>query len=424
MQTVTANQPIDPGFESPDLGVGATAYQYNATGSAWTFSGFAGVAGNASAFTMGNPIAQQGSQVAFIQMTGSASQVVTLPAGVYSISLDAAQRAIGPSNQAVEVLVDGTVVSTITPSSINYALYTTTTFTVTTGTHTIEILGLDPHGGDNTALIDLVSIVAAQANQPVDPGFESPNVGAGAAAYQYDATGSAWTFNGFAGLAGNASAFTIGNPVAPQGGQVAFIQMTGSASQVVMLTGGVYSISLDAAQRAIGSSNQTIEVLVDGLAVSTITPSSINYALYTTTNFTVTAGTHTIEILGLDPHGGDNTALIDQVSIAAVQANQPLDPGFEAPSLGFGGAAYQYDPSGSPWTFSGFAGVAGNGSAFTAGGANAPQGGQVAFIQMTGSLSQSVVLSGGTYSISLDAAQRATSLRRVSRSRCWSTTHS
>ncbi len=58
---------------------------------------------------------------------------------------------------------------------------------------------------------------------------------------------------------------------------------------------------------------QTIEVLVDGAPVSTITPSGTSYAEYDTATFTVSPGAHTIELLGLDPHGGDNTAFIDQV---------------------------------------------------------------------------------------------------------------
>ncbi len=205
-------------------------------------------------------------------------------------------------------------VSTITPTSTNYVSYTTTTFTAMAGAHTIEILGLDPHGGDNTALIDQVSVVVARPNQPLDPGFEAPSLGSGAAAYQYDPTGSPWAFSGFAGVAGNSSAFTTGNPNAQQGSQVAFIQITGSLSQSVVLAGGTYSISLEAAQRAnVSQAGQTIEVLVDGAPVSTITPTSANYAEYDTATFTVGSGAHTIELLGLDPHGGDNTAFVDQV---------------------------------------------------------------------------------------------------------------
>ncbi len=401
--SVQANQPLDPGFETPSLGSGPSAYQYDPTGSPWTFSGFAGVAGNASGFSAENPNAPQGNQVAFLQMTGSVSQSFVMAPGIYDVNLLAAQRGIGPSNQTIQVFVDGQLVSSVNPTGTSYASYASGSFVIgTEGSHTLTFQGLDPFGGDNTAFIDQVSVQNVTGNQPLDAGFETPF--AGPSAYQYNATGSAWTFSGFAGVAGNASGFTAENPDAPQGAQVAFLQMTGSASQSVTLTGGTYAISLDAAQRAIGPSNQTIEVLVDNTPVSTIMPTSTNYSLYTTTTFTVTAGAHTIEILGLDPHGGDNTAFIDQVSIVAAQDNQPLDPGFEAPSLGAGAAAYQYDPSGSPWSFSGDAGVAGNYSGFTAGSPNAPQGGQVAFLQFTGSLSQSVVLAGGTYSISLNVA--------------------
>ena len=291
MQTVTANQPIDPGFESPDIG---SARRPTST-TQWVLPGrsadLQASLGTRAPSRSGNPNAPQGSQVAFIQITGSASQVVTLAAGVYSISLDAAQRAIGPSNQTIEVLVDDVPVSNITPTGTSYALYTTTTFTASAGSHTIEILGLDPHGGDNTALVDLVSIVAAQPNQPLDPGFEAPSLGTGSTAYEYDPSGSPWTFSGFAGVAGNGSAFTAGGPNAPQGGQVAFIQMTGSLSQSVTLAGGTYSLSLDAAQRGnIPQAGQTIEVLVDGKLVSSITPTSANYAEYDTATFSVSSG--------------------------------------------------------------------------------------------------------------------------------------
>ncbi len=403
---VQANQPLDSGFEAPPLGSGASAYEYNPTNSPWTFSGDAGVAGNASSFTLENPTAPQGEQVAFLQFNGSVSQSFTMAPGVYDVNLLAAQRAIGSSQQTIQVFVDGQLVSSITPSGTSYASYTSGAFAIGIGgSHTLSFFGLDPLGGDNTAFIDQVSVQNVTTNQPADAGFESPF--AGPTAYQYDPTGSAWIYSGYAGVAANASGVTSGNPNAPQGSQVAFIQMGGSASQVVTLAAGTYSISLDAAQRTLGSSKQTIEVLVDGTPVSSITPTSFNYELYATTTFSATAGAHTIEILGLDPQGGDNTALIDLVSIVAAPSNQPLDPGFEAPSLGAGVSAYQYDPGSSPWAFSGFAGVTGNGSAFTAGGPSAPQCGQAAFIQMTGSLSQSVTLASGTYSLSLEAAQRA-----------------
>ena len=75
------------------MGTGPLAYQYRPTGSAWSFSGSAGLAGNGSDFTSGNPNAPQGSQVAFLQETGSISQAVNFAAaGSYLISFSAAQR--------------------------------------------------------------------------------------------------------------------------------------------------------------------------------------------------------------------------------------------------------------------------------------------------------------------------------------------
>ena len=59
-------------------------------------------------------------------------------------------------------------------------------------------------------------------------------------------------------------------------------------------------------------------MLVDNDPISSITPSGTNYAEYDTATFSVSSGPHTIELLGLDPHGGDNTALIDQVFLNGV----------------------------------------------------------------------------------------------------------
>ena len=62
------------------------------------------------------------------------------------------------------------------------------------------------------------------------------------------------------------------------------------------------------------------------------------------------------------------------------------------------GSGFQYRPAGSPWTFAGGAGIAGNGSGFTAGNPPAPEGTQVAFLQRTGSFSQAVAgWAAGTY---------------------------
>jgi PKD repeat protein len=176
-----------------------------------------------------------------------------------------------------------------------------------------------------------------------DPGFETPKVGLGA--YVYDPSGSAWTFSGTSGVAGNGSGFTSGNPNAPQGTQVAFMQGTGSVSQAVNLSAGTYTISFEAAQRGNWQdSSQTFAVEVDGQVVGTFTPDSTSYSSYTTDPFTVTAGTHTIAFVGLDPDGGDNTAFLDQLSIKdpslPLTANAgPAESGNAGSPIAFTGSA-------------------------------------------------------------------------------------
>src|SRR5439155_1641517 len=91
-------------------------------------------------------------------------------------------------------------------------------------------------------------------------------------------------------------------------------------------------------------------------------------------------------------------------TIQALEGRQLLstvllsDGGFESPSLGAG--SFQYDPAGTPWTFVGGAGVSGNGSAFTSGNPDAPEGTQVGFLQVDGAFSQVVTgLAAGTYAL-------------------------
>ena len=141
----------------------------------------------------------------------------------------------------------------------------------------------------------------------------------GAGQFQYDPTGSAWTFAGWAGISANNSGFTSGNPPTPQGSQVAFLQGTGSFSQTVAgWAAGSYVITFDAAQRGnYQASQQDFEVLVDGAVVGTFTPSGTSYSRYITAAFTVAAGSHTIAFQGLDTAGGDNTAFVDQIVIGS-----------------------------------------------------------------------------------------------------------
>jgi subtilase family serine protease len=84
-------------------------------------------------------------------------------------------------------------------------------------------------------------------------------------------------------------------------------------------------------------------------------------------------------------------------------SNLVQDGGFELPGVG---ATQPFDPGGSPWLFQGFAGIAGNGSDLLMGNGVAPGGVQVAFIYgQAGSISQTVSLSAGHYTLSFMAAQ-------------------
>ena len=230
-------------------------------------------------------------------MNGSFSQSIVLSGGNYQISFKAAQRV--NNHQNFNVLVDGNVVGSFTPAGSSYAGYSTSTFILTAGTHTISFQGVDSAGGDNTAFIDAVNL-APVAPSIANAGFEAPALGNG---FQYRPSGASWTFSGNAGESGNHSGFTGSNPNAPQGTQVAFLQMTGSFSQTIAgWTPGTYQISFQAAQRV--NNHQNFYVLVDGNSYGNFTPAGSSYASYTTSTFSVTGGTHTITFQGVDTARG------------------------------------------------------------------------------------------------------------------------
>jgi hypothetical protein len=206
------------------------------------------------------------------------------------------------------------VVGTFNPAGTSYTGFSTV-FTVAGGSHTISFQGLDTAGGDNTALIDNVRLIQVSAASVADSGFELPSVGRG---FQYDPAGTPWTFVADAGVSGNGSDFTSGNPDAPEGTQVAFVQQTGSFSQVVQgIAAGTYHLTFSAAQRVVSQASfQDFKVLVDGTVVGTFTPSGSLYSSETTAAFTLASGAHTITFVGLDTAGGDNTAFIDNVQFA------------------------------------------------------------------------------------------------------------
>jgi len=75
-----------------------------------------------------------------------------------------------------------------------------------------------------TLAIEVITAAAGLTNG----GFETPSLAGG---YQYAPPGATWVFSGGAGISGNGTAFTSGNPPAPEGVQVAFLQGSGQVAQ-------------------------------------------------------------------------------------------------------------------------------------------------------------------------------------------------
>ena len=80
-----------------------------------------------------------------------------------------------------------------------------------------------------------------------------------------------------------------------------------------MASGRGYILQFKAAQRApLGTTRQTLEVLVDGTVAGTVRPEGTSYQSFQLT-LQLAAGTHTLAFRGTGE--GDCTALVDQVSL-------------------------------------------------------------------------------------------------------------
>jgi fibronectin type 3 domain-containing protein len=164
-------------------------------------------------------------------------------------------------------------------------------------------------------------VSATPAVMPGNFGFETPVT----ATYIYNPSGGSWTFSGAAGngsgVTANNSPFTAGNAVAPQGVQVAFVQVNGTISQALsgFVPGSTYTVKFMASQRqnkSGGQAGQTFNLKVDNTVIGSIQPSQsvVSYVEFTN-NFFATAATHTLAFVGTDAHGGDNTVFLDNVRI-------------------------------------------------------------------------------------------------------------
>jgi len=254
-------------------------------------------------------------------------------AGTYNIAMTTAGGGGGASQPGSIQLLSGDKAVLGTYSVAASGSYNLGSITLRAGLNTLAIRTIrgsnDPASSNPNLYAFRPSSLTLTAAAPPpsagpaagDAGFEAVAVGSGSfGSFAYDPAGSAWAFAGQAGVSGNSSGFTGGNPAAPQGGQVGFLQAAGSFSQgIAGWAAGSYQVGFLAAQRGNnGPSAEDFQVLIDGVTVSTFRPAGTAYSAYSTASFSVAAGTHTVTFKGLDSAGGDNTAFIDAVAVTRI----------------------------------------------------------------------------------------------------------
>lgn len=239
--------------------------------------------------------------------------------------------------------------------------------------------------------------VQPSTNAALSNSFESPAT----SSYTFNPTDSFWSFVGSAGVTANGSGYTAGNPSAPSGSQVAFLQSSSAISQTLtaLTPGALYALTFSAAQRQNWGGAQTWNVLIDGKTIASYSPArtATTYSSYTA-SFSATSFSHTLAFVGTTT--SDNTVFIDDVKV-----EPKSNLGFETPVTDNSIA----NPTGGSWTFTGSSGIAANFSGFTWMNPAAPEGKQVAYLQANGSMTQTIggLTAGENYTIAFSAAQRS-----------------
>ena len=205
------------------------------------------MAGNGSVYTSGNPSAPAGTQVGFIQMSGWISQTVTLAAGTYTVSFDAAQRENFQSNsQTIEVIFDNTILGLFTPSGTSYVAFTTSKFTATAVRQHPEIRGTESERGRQHGLHRRGHTYLREQRSRWR--LREPERWCGADCVSNRPDGHALVVYWAGGGGRQRQRVYIGHPSAPEGSQVGVLQQTGQISQSIDLGAGTYTVSFAAAR--------------------------------------------------------------------------------------------------------------------------------------------------------------------------------
>lgn len=306
-------------FEAPTL-PSSPGFAYNPSGSNWTFVGGAGYSRNNSGFTSANPNAPQGNQVLFLQGTGRVSQALDLVAGYYTFNLKAAQRGNHQaSSQTFELRVDGVTVLSISPANTLYQSFTSSSVLLSSGAHDIELVGINPNGGDNTAFVDQFESTRL-TDLPIS-GFETPVITTGSG-FQYSPSGGPWTFTAGGGISRNGTGFTSGNSPSPEGDQVLLLQGGGSASHPVTIAqSAFYRFKFKAALRANNQQDgevKHIRITIGNTEVGEFYIPDFDYTEMVSLPIYLSPGTYTLTLKGFNPVAGDHTGFVDDVRMEMV----------------------------------------------------------------------------------------------------------
>ena len=222
------------------------------------------------------------------------------------------------------------------------------------------------------ATADELDVYGLLPTSSTDSGFEQVVVGAGK--YQYDPTGSPWTFNGDAGHLRQQQRLHLGQPTRTRGGLRSPSSKTPARSPSLSPT---------------GRPAPTCSALMPPSGAISERPSRTLKCSSTALSWTLSPPRVRLTRATPPPHSQSPPGLIRSVPRIeqcrrrqhglhrpgrrrTCQSRSIADPGFEKVVGGAG--QFQYDPTGSPWTFAGSAGISGNNSNFTFGNPPAPQG--------------------------------------------------
>jgi len=159
-------------------------------------------------------------------------------------------------------------------------------------------------------LSDSIEVRVIYAPLLRNPSFESPAI----VGLMYNPPDSGWAFVGGSGIQHNSSDFGATN--APDGVQTAFLQNTGSFSQIVYFDSSsyTYKIKFKAAMRSGFGGLETFDVYWDSTKIGTFTPQTANFQDYVIDDIAVPKGSYLLKFAGTTSVG-DNTAFIDSVGI-------------------------------------------------------------------------------------------------------------